>query len=146
MALLKKCRCGKNIPHDIRYCDKCMAEVDSEDKAKTQRYDREVRHSEDNVRYTTFYNSTPWRTLSDVVKLTFNGLCPVCLVEHERIVESDTTHHIEELRKDWDKRLVESNLIPLCHSCHNEIHSNYKEEDKMYLKEIKEKFKERFKI
>ena len=138
MALLKKCICGKNIPYHIDKCESC--------KEDTRKRDRKTRYSKGNIRYTTFYNNTPWRTLSDIVKTSYNGLCVVCVIEHGEIVGSDTTHHIEELREDWEQRLVESNLIPLCHSCHNSFHSDYKDEDKIYLKNIIKKYKIKFKI
>lgn len=140
IALMKRCICGKRIDYNIVMCDECMAE----DKARVQRYDRRVRHSEDNKRYVQFYNSKTWRTLSEVIKSNFNGVCPICLIEDNEVVDSDTTHHISELKEDWELRLIGDNLIPLCHSCHNNIHVNYCEEDKLYLKNIIKKYKNKF--
>lgn len=144
MALMKLCRCGKKIEYHIKYCDSCTIEIEIEKREKVKRYDREVRYSDSNKQYADFYNSKPWRTLSDITKSNFNGLCVMCLIDREEVAPSDTTHHIEELKESWDLRLVEDNLIPLCHSCHNDLHIDYKQKDKKHLKNIILEYKSKF--
>lgn len=144
MALMKLCRCGKKIDYSTRYCNSCTVEVENKKREKVKRYDREVRNSIENKRYTDFYNSKPWRTLSEIIKSNFNGLCVICLIDKGEVTPSDTTHHIEELKEDWSLRLVEDNLIPLCHLCHNNLHIDYKEKDKKHLKNIILEYKSKF--
>lgn len=140
----KLCRCGKKIDYYTKACDECLAEMEKEKRQRVKRYDRDIRNSSSNSRYTQFYNSKQWEILSDIVKRNFHGICPVCDVDHGLLVESDTTHHIVELREDFSLRLVEDNLIPLCHDCHNKLHANYTEKEKEYLKGIILKFKRRY--
>lgn len=144
MALYKLCRCGKRIEYTEKYCTDCMKAVKEEKKDRVKHYDKNVRYSKENKKYTQFYNSKPWKTLSDIVKRNYHGLCVTCEVsrkENQEITLSDTTHHIEELKERWDLRLMEDNLIPLCHDCHNKLHANYKEKDKIRLRNAMEEFK-----
>lgn len=145
MALMKLCRCGKKIEYHIKHCDSCTVEIENEKSIKVKKYDKEVRHREGNKRYATFYNSKSWKTLSDIVKRNYNGLCVTCLMNDGEVTVSDTTHHIVELKEDWDLRLVEENLIPLCHDCHNKLHVDYNKKDIIYLKEITLKYKNKYK-
>jgi len=50
-----------------------------------------------------------------------NYLCQECM-KVKRIRTADMVHHIKELRTHWHLRLVLSNLLSLCNSCHNTIH------------------------
>lgn len=141
MGLMKLCKCGKKIEYHIKHCEGCTSETENEKREKVKRYDRHTRYSKENKRYATFYNSKSWRVLSDIVKRQYNGVCAVCLTDKGEVIPSDTTHHIIELKEDWDLRLVETNLIPLCHDCHNNLHINYSEKEKEYLKDIIKKYK-----
>lgn len=140
---MKLCRCGKRIDYIKKYCDKCAIEIEKEKKDRVRRYDREVRYSKENKKYADFYNSKAWRTLSDLIKKKYNGMCVMCLLDKDKVVDSDVVHHIEELKKRWDLRLSSTNLIALCHECHNGIEdTNYSKEDKIYLKQLIERYKE----
>lgn len=144
MALMKLCRCGKKIEYHIKYCDNCTAEIENEKKEKVKKYDKDIRNSTENIKYTSFYNSKAWKTLSDIIKRNYNGICVMCLIDRGEVTPSNTTHHIEELKENWNLRLVEENLIPLCHSCHNDLHIDYKEKDKKHLKNIIFKYKDKY--
>lgn len=110
-----------------------------------KRYDKEVRRNEDNLRYTNFYNSIAWIRLSKQIKNKYNGMCISCLLDYLIIKPCDVVHHIETIRDDWDKRLDEKNLIPLCHGCHNNIdHVNYTEDIKEKLRNLLKEYEEKY--
>jgi 5-methylcytosine-specific restriction enzyme A len=71
-----------------------------------------------------FYNSKLWRKTRDIVFTRDTGLCQSCL-KRNKMVSGDVVHHKVELldgEKGWSLRLDHSNLITLCHDCHNGIH------------------------
>ncbi|MEL3973057.1 HNH endonuclease signature motif containing protein [Rossellomorea oryzaecorticis] len=73
-----------------------------------------------------FYNSKAWRKTRNIVFQRDTGLCQDCL-KRDKIVSGDVVHHKVELldgEKGWALRLDHSNLITLCHDCHNSIHKN----------------------
>lgn len=135
MALFKRCRCGKKINYMSTYCDSCKKEKGKENKERVKRYDKEIRRNAHNLKYAKFYNSKPWKVLSSQIKHQYNGMCAMCLYAGI-ISDSDVTHHIVEIKEDYEKRLDEDNLIPLCHACHNELDINYTEQKKEMLREI----------
>ncbi len=139
---MKLCRCNKKIDYNKKYCRECEKKVEQEKREKVRRYDKEVRNNDSNKKYTDFYNSKAWRSLSEVIRRKYNGLCVMCLLEKNEVVDSDVIHHIEELKERWDLRLVEENLIALCHSCHNDLHSSYSEKEKEKLKKLMERWEE----
>lgn len=78
-----------------------------------------------------FYNSREWRKLSHTIKSEYHNECYFCRLKgrysHSRIV-----HHVRHLKEfpelaysrtytdaDGDEHLQ---LIPVCHSCHEEQH------------------------
>jgi 5-methylcytosine-specific restriction enzyme A len=136
MALYTKCSvCKKKIP--IGTLCECS-------KERHKEYNKRVRYREDNKKYAEFYNSAAWHKMIDYIKTKYNGLCLMCLIKHDHIVPSDVIHHIEELRENFDKRLVEDNLISLCHRCHNSLHSSYSRQIKEDIKNLLETYKEKF--
>lgn len=139
MAMYTRCgSCGKKIPIGTR-CE-CR-------KERYKRYDKAIRNNKQNKTYTQFYNSKSWKKMSSNVKSKHNGLCLVCLLEYQLIKFADVVHHIETLRENWDKRLCEDNLIPLCHGCHNRIdHINCPEEEKEQLKQLLKDYKNKYTI
>lgn len=133
MPIFSKCPgCGRRIPQGSK-CD-CR-------KERYKKYNKNVRNTEENKKYAKFYNSVEWKALSVYIKIKYNGLCLRCLMEYKELKSHDVVHHIIEVKEDWNKRLYKDNLIPLCHSCHNELHSNYNSDRKEELKEILEKYK-----
>jgi 5-methylcytosine-specific restriction enzyme A len=102
-----------------RYCDRHKDQL-VEDKAEVNaHYDRFVRDKNS----TAFYKSKVWRETRAHVLRRDNHLCQHCY-QDKRIRAADMVHHIEELKDAWDKRLLISNLISLCNSCHNRAHGN----------------------
>lgn len=68
-----------------------------------------------------FYKSYEWRTLAlDIIK-NAHGECAMCKAEH-RLTKATTAHHIKYLRDAPELAYERSNLMPLCHDCHEKIH------------------------
>lgn len=70
--------------------------------------------SEDEIR--KFYKTKQWQRLSYQIKLRYGRRCQCCGATPEdgaRII----TDHIEPIRKNWARRLDESNLQILCDDC-----------------------------
>ena len=65
-----------------------------------------------------FYNSTAWRKKRKEIMQEFNGLCQECKANGV-IREADVVDHIKELKDYPELALENSNLKPLCHTCHN---------------------------
>lgn len=133
MALKKTCSCGVLIDYTQARCSKCEAEKLIDKKELNRQYDRYTRNAE----ATKFYHRREWSTVSNVVRLKFNGMCARCWANSGEMVSVDVVHHIVEISDDWDKRLYLENLVCLCHSCHNEIHGlmNRSEMDKQRVVE-----------
>ncbi|QLY82242.1 HNH endonuclease [Clostridium intestinale] len=139
--LYRKCPiCGAKI----KYGTLCECEVNKKRKSYRDYKKRRLQDKEEKERQ-SFYNSIPWRALSENIKRHYLGLCVLCWSKNE-IQYSFTTHHIETLKERFDLRLDDKNLIPLCDCCHKEVHklmdTSFK--DKLYirkhLKEIIDKF------
>lgn len=126
MTLLKSCnRCGNLIPYGKPYCNNCSPIVEAErvarmaesSKASNRRYNKKR-----DPKYTRFYNSIEWRTLS-AKRLQDDGYrCKVC----GKI--ADEVDHIKPIQTPvgWELRLDYDNLQSLCKSCHNEKHERFK--------------------
>lgn len=80
-------------------------------------YDQYVRDPQ----YDRFYKSAQWKKKREQVLRRDGYLCQQCL-NQERYQQADMVHHIVEVKDNWSKRLELSNLVSLCHSCHNKIH------------------------
>ncbi|KEI02897.1 HNH endonuclease [Clostridium phage CWou-2020a] len=96
-----------------------------------------------------FYSNKFWLNLSEEVKKDFFGMCLMCW-NNELDISSQYTHHIQTTKERFDLRLCKENLVPLCDSCHKQVH---KLMDKSHiekiniqkkLKELSIKFKEEF--
>lgn len=139
--MYKKCGCGKKIEYYTECCEECKKDREERRKEIANKYDKEIRYSKENMIYHKFYNSKSWRTLANIVMQHHNGLCLMCW-DYNSIRDANVVHHIEELKDAWDERLKEDNLVPLCHACHNNIHADYNESKKIYLKNLKNKIAE----
>lgn len=136
MAIYRRCgSCGKKIVKGTK-CE-CL-------KATMKEYKRNIRYNKDNKEYSKFYDSIHWKRMSKHIRNKYNGLCLVCYIKYKILTRVDVVHHIVELKEDYSKRLEEDNLITLCHSCHNILHSNYTEKEKQELYNIKNTYKEEF--
>jgi len=136
MAQKKICKCGKLVSIEEGLCPKCKAK--SEQQIKVRHKDYKARRKD--KREQSFYNSSEWILLSEVVKRKYNKLCLYSYYIENKIVSADTTHHIVELKEDWELRFNEDNLIPLSNSAHAKIHSLYrigkKKETQELLREL----------
>lgn len=123
IALLKLCRCGKRIDYIGKYCDKCTIVVAEEKKDGVRKYDKNVRYSAENKKFADFYHSPAWINLSEVVKLSRNGIDIYSYYINDEIEEATISHHLREIKKDgWSDRLNKDKLIGLSHSSHEKIH------------------------
>jgi 5-methylcytosine-specific restriction protein A len=114
----------------------CQCEIEVK-KTRHREYSKTVRYNVTNKKYTDFYNSGAWRKESNHIRAKYIEACLMCLIKYNILVPSDMAHHIVPIRDDYDKRLEDDNLIPLCHCCHNNIdHDNYSEDIKEELREL----------
>ena len=136
MTVYRRCgKCGKKIAQGVT-CE-CV-------KATRKEYNKNVRYNKDNMKYSKFYDSIHWKRMSTYIRCKYNGLCLVCYIKYKVLKIADVVHHIVELKEDYSKRLDEENLVTLCHSCHNILHSNYAEKEKQELNNIKKIYEEEF--
>lgn len=126
--IYKKCSwhgCTKIIREDEVYCKYHISKADMENKKRYKEYDNRRKQDEEQKKYISFYKSKGWIALSETIKKHFFGMCIICWLKEREDIECSTTHHIEELRKRYDLRLDEDNLVPLCSSCHQKVHGEY---------------------
>lgn len=125
MALKKTCKCGKIIDYNQMYCNECESKIQQEKTQHNKHYDKNVRNSNSNKKYTEFYHCKEWETTRDYINTKYNGICLYSYLVLHEVVYVGTVHHIEELKDNWDRRLDVNNLIPLCLEIHNMIHAEY---------------------
>lgn len=124
--LLKSCnRCGNLIPYGSTYCSKCKPIVEAEREARMAKYKKDSNRRYNKKRdpkYTRFYNSIEWRTLSAKRLQDDSYKCVMC---GRLATEVD---HIKEIQtpEGWELRLEYSNTRSLCHDCHNKRHNRFK--------------------
>ena len=128
--LLKACnRCGNLIPYGATYCSTCRPIVQAEREARLQESrlkSNRVYNAKRDPKYTQFYNSIEWRTLS-AKRLADDGYrCAWC----KRI--ANEVDHIVEIQtpEGWTKRLEYDNLRSLCHTCHDKRHGRFIKKDR----------------
>jgi len=109
MRLCNHPHCGNKSHHS--YCDEHRKEAQ-------QRQDRQYDKTKRDNKYTEFYKSGEWRLLRKRF-IHKNPLCAKCLDNGES-TPADVVDHIEEIKDNFERRLDESNLMSLCHACHNE--------------------------
>ena len=92
-----------------------------------------------------FYFSEEWKELRENVLEDFHNECQECL-KHGKLTTSELcVHHVNEVRDRPDLALSryyidekgerQFNLIPLCKTCHNNIHDklgNWQRKDKVF--------------
>ena len=91
-----------------RYCDEHLIEKNRYNKERTD------------TKYVKFYKTKEWQRIRMLAMKREAYLCVKCR-EQNIITKASMVHHIVPVKKDWDKRLTLSNLMPLCESCHNKI-------------------------
>lgn len=110
MALYTKCcNCGAHIPYKTMRCDKCQAEWN---KMRDQYKDVAIKR---------FRNSKWWKIKVKQIMKDYHYQCQLCKYNGiDRV--ADEVHHIIPLSVDFEKRLDDNNLIPLCEQCHDDVH------------------------
>lgn len=124
--LLKSCnRCGNLFPYNGGgYCEDCLPIVTAEREARIleakRKNNREYNKTRD-PKYSRFYNSNEWRTLS-AKRLQDDGFrCAWC-----RGIADEVDHIIEiKTPEGWERRLDYTNTRSLCHTCHNKRHKRF---------------------
>lgn len=102
-----------------KYCEEHAYKAKQEEAERQRFYDTHVRDK----RIVEFYHTREWLTIRQQVLARDYYLCQECLKE-KRIRRADTVHHIVPVKENWAKRLDLSNLVSLCHECHNKIHAD----------------------
>ena len=124
--LVKECnRCKKFIPYGVAYCEGCAPIVEKEREARRLENSRASNRRYNKTRdpkYSKFYNSKGWRTLS---KARLQGDGYRCVKCGKFASEVD---HIKAIQTPdgWELRLDYDNLQSLCLECHNEKHERFK--------------------
>lgn len=72
-------------------------------------------------RLSEFYNSKQWRRLSHRIIRDAHYECQMCKAEH-RLARATLAHHVLYLREHPELAYEPSNLMALCHDCHERIH------------------------
>lgn len=128
MALKKFCRCGKIISQEKKMCEKCEERFLKINKKSYNDY----KAKRTDIKEQKFYCSKDWIITRDVVKQRDKGLCQLCLFK-EKIKSSDTVHHIEPLKDNWNRRVSLDNLVSLCDRCHWYVHMKYERDNKKLM-------------
>lgn len=105
---------------DDKYCDKHARQEEAKRHRHYDKYKRDKQARD-------FYHSLAWEKAREQVLIRDHYLCQHCLKE-KRITPADMVHHIKPLKDYWDLRLTLTNLISLCHACHNRIHGGKHEQ------------------
>lgn len=139
----KKIGCPNLVIYPHRYCDMHIDLEEKENEERNKLYDTHIRHKRDK-QYSEFYHSKEWEKLREYVLVSYNYIDLYAYYIDKQIVTATTSHHIEELKENWNKRLDFENQFPVSESSHNRIHALYKKDKKKtqeLLKSILEKFK-----
>lgn len=109
---MKQCNhagCRTLVPFNQTYCERHRKALNK------YRYHKRV-YDSDESKYQQFYKTAAWRRLSR----RFLERNPVCIKCYEDgvIRKADVVDHVVEIKDDWNRRLDESNLQPLCNHHH----------------------------
>lgn len=119
---MKQCNvsyCRTKVPLGTMYCDKHKGDSGKE-------YNKRVRYSKPNSKYSKFYHTPEWRKTRKA-KLLETPYCEVCMSKGIT-TKADMVHHkTYELRspEGWEHRLDPDNLESICYAHHNMIEHKY---------------------
>lgn len=99
-----------------RYCKDHIQAEQIDRQQRNRHYDQHQRDQRAKV----FYNSKEWETARQQTLIRDFGLCQKCL-KHQRITLADMVHHRFPIATYWEYRLILTNLVSLCNSCHAKI-------------------------
>lgn len=68
-----------------------------------------------------FYNSKAWKSKREYIMQRDGHQCQECK-KYGKNTDAKLIHHIIEIEEDYSLRLKNSNLVAVCHSCHNKAH------------------------
>lgn len=68
-----------------------------------------------------FYGSYEWQVTAREAIKAAHGECRMCKENH-KLTKATTAHHIKYLRNAPELAYEQSNLLALCHDCHERIH------------------------
>lgn len=125
--------CNAVIGYKEQYCDKHKKKQMEHNKQRYKLYDAKVR----DPKLKAFYSSKAWKSTSLAIKKRDRGLCKLCLYKNMK-GDAETTHHIVEIKEDFEQRLSEKNLISLCDKCHKQVHAEYEKGQKSKENQQKE--------
>lgn len=131
MALTKFCPvrgCNNIIPISERYCADHIHLIIEQEAERQSHYDKKVRHGKD-AQLTAFYHSGEWDAKRQYIIAKYKGVDVYAYYTLHQIVPATTVHHIKPLRKAWELRLADSNLIPISAQSHAEIESLYRTQE-----------------
>ena len=141
--LYKFCKCGKQIPYELKMCDECKAKVIAYNKSRSYKDKKRATDKE-----AMFYNTKEWRNLRDKIVKAYMSMDIYEYYKTGKIVNAEVIHHLVEVREDWNKRLDKFNLIPCSRKNHQEIHLRYEvygeEVVRKELEDMLEKFRKEF--
>lgn len=155
MGLNKFCpKCDSIIGYRDKYCLDCQAEIDRKNKERFDRYLRvrkatgqdkvaykKYRDNRPDKEYQAFYNSKEWKTKREKILAKFKHIDIYSYYKYKEIVAADLVHHILEIKKDYNKKLSDDNLIAVSNKSHNEIHrrmNQSSEEMEIVTRELRE--------
>lgn len=92
-----------------------------------------------------FYKSKEWKQVKEEVMKEHHRECVMCR-EQGKVIRAETVHHVQYVKKHPELALSKTytykgteytNLIPLCHDCHDKVHGRmrYKPKKKPLTKE-----------
>ncbi|WZY00353.1 HNH endonuclease signature motif containing protein [Bacillus sp. FSL W7-1360] len=87
---------------------------------ESQRYYDKYKRDQESRR---FYNSKAWQKARRLALNRDDHLCRHCF-DNGTITSAQTVHHIKYLKDHPELALDLANLVSLCFSCHNHMHSN----------------------
>jgi 5-methylcytosine-specific restriction endonuclease McrA len=115
--LNSKCRkCGTLILYRTTYCDTCKGIKERERKDRYNKYNRE-----DEIR--KLRHTTKWRKLRLEILEKTNGLCYCCYIKG-KYIPADHVHHITPANINISMFFDRDNLVPLCSTHHEFIHTH----------------------
>jgi len=119
MSMKPKRPCGHAGCREItdnRYCEAHEDLAKQQKRDRNKRYDKHQRDQQSD----RFYHSVQWDRVRQEVLIRDRGLCQHCLLD-KLITMADMVHHRFPIKTHWHIRLLMSNLISLCNSCHAKI-------------------------
>lgn len=123
MRLCSGAGCGRAVPDDVRFCDACKAERDTDAHKTTG--DIRVHTLTDRIKYAFLYSSARWTKLRNIV-IRSQPLCSRCRIRLSSIVDHTVPAGvaIAECQASgrfvdrWAGFFLKSNLQGLCRECH----------------------------